>query len=66
LTGLAPCRKPALLAIGTLYVLLFVGFATIPKRLSPLDTVATVDVQRYLGRWYEIANGAYTQVKAVA
>jgi len=47
--------KPALITIGTLSVLLLGGCASIPEGLGPLDTVAAVDVQRYLGRWYEIA-----------
>ncbi len=29
--------------------------ATVPKGLAPLAVVETVDLQRYLGRWYEIA-----------
>lgn len=47
--------KPAFMAIGTLSMLLLGGCASIPEGFGPLDTVATVDVQRYLGRWYEIA-----------
>jgi apolipoprotein D and lipocalin family protein len=34
----------------------FVGAAgAAPKAARPLDTVGALDVQRYLGRWYEIA-----------
>lgn len=31
------------------------GCASVPAGMQPLDTVDQVDVQRYLGRWYEIA-----------
>ncbi len=31
------------------------GCASIPSGMQPLDVVDTVDVQKYLGRWYEIA-----------
>ena len=31
------------------------GCASVPGGAQPLDTVDSVDVQRYLGRWYEIA-----------
>jgi apolipoprotein D and lipocalin family protein len=31
------------------------GCATVPAGRQPLDTVDAVDVNRYLGRWYEIA-----------
>jgi apolipoprotein D and lipocalin family protein len=48
-------KTPYLLAIGTLTLLLVGGCASNPKGLGPLDTVAAVDIQRYLGRWYEIA-----------
>lgn len=35
--------------------LLFVGCVSAPKA-PPLRTVAHVDMERYLGRWYVIAN----------
>jgi apolipoprotein D and lipocalin family protein len=31
------------------------GCASIPRGLGPLAVVPTVDPQRYIGRWYEIA-----------
>ena len=31
------------------------GCASVPGGVQPLDTVDSVDVQKYLGRWYEIA-----------
>jgi apolipoprotein D and lipocalin family protein len=31
------------------------GCASVPGGVQPLDTVGSVDVQKYLGRWYEIA-----------
>ena len=33
----------------------FAGCAGVPGGAQPLDTVDSVDVQKYLGRWYEIA-----------
>jgi apolipoprotein D and lipocalin family protein len=58
-------KKPALRTIGTLPVLFLLGCAGIPKGLGPLDTVATVDVQRYLGRWYEIARFQHRFEKSI-
>ncbi len=58
-------KKPSLLAISSVSVLLFGGCAAIPKGLGPLDTVATVDVQRYLGRWYEIARFQHRFEKSI-
>jgi apolipoprotein D and lipocalin family protein len=58
-------KKSALLAFGTLPALLLVGCAAIPKGLGPLDTVAAVDVQRYLGRWYEIARFQHRFEKSI-
>ena len=31
------------------------GCASVPSGMQPLDLVDSVDVQKYLGRWYEIA-----------
>jgi apolipoprotein D and lipocalin family protein len=47
-------NRSVLFAIGTLS-LLFLGGASSAEGLGPLETVAAVDVQKYLGRWYEIA-----------
>jgi lipocalin len=58
-------EKTALLAIGTLPVLLLLGCAAIPKGLGPLKTVPAVDVQRYLGRWYEIARFQHRFEKSI-
>jgi len=57
--------KPAFMAIGTLSMLLLGGCASIPEGFGPLDTVATVDVQRYLGRWYEIARFQHRFEKSI-
>ena len=48
-------KKLPFAALATLAALLFGGCASIPEGLGPLETVPEVDVQRYLGRWYEIA-----------
>ncbi len=44
--------------LGVLLMALFAtlfGCASIPRGLGPLTVVPTVDPQRYIGRWYEIA-----------
>jgi apolipoprotein D and lipocalin family protein len=46
---------PALVALTTLG--LFTGCASVPKSLPP--TVAYVDLDRYLGRWYVISHVPY-------
>jgi apolipoprotein D and lipocalin family protein len=46
-------QYPALFAAALLLGL--AGCATVPRGLGPLRLVEGVDVQRYLGRWYEIA-----------
>jgi lipocalin len=48
-------KKTLLLSIGALSVLLLGAGASEPEGLGPLQTVAAVDIQRCLGRWYEIA-----------
>ena len=48
-------NRSSLLAIGTLSLLFLGGGASSTEGLGPLETVAAVDVQKYLGRWYEIA-----------
>lgn len=45
-----PILLPSLLAVTTLF-----GCAGTPRGLGPLKLVERLDVQRYLGRWYEIA-----------
>ena len=40
----------SLVALGTAYL-----FFTRPKIYAPLDTVPAVDLNRYAGKWYEIA-----------
>jgi apolipoprotein D and lipocalin family protein len=53
------CRRKDMrrtsLAITAALLLVLAGCASVPSGLSPLRLVDTVDVQRYLGRWYEIA-----------
>jgi apolipoprotein D and lipocalin family protein len=44
----------ALLSVSVV-ALAFFGCAGTPRGLGPLALVDTVDAQRYLGRWYEIA-----------
>jgi apolipoprotein D and lipocalin family protein len=36
-------------------LLALAGCASVPTGMRPLDTVDAVDVNRYLGRWYEVA-----------
>jgi apolipoprotein D and lipocalin family protein len=40
---------------ASVVALSFFGCASAPRGLGPLALVDTVDAQRYLGRWYEIA-----------
>jgi len=58
-------RTTTLMVIGTLSVLLVGGCASAPEGLVPLQTVAPVDVQRYLGRWYEIARFQHRFEKSI-
>ena len=58
-------NRTSLLALGTLSVLLLGGCASTPEGLGPLDTVPAVDVQRYLGRWYEIARFQHRFEKSI-
>ena len=46
-------------------VLGIIGCAGAPKGLGPLRLVETVDLQRYLGRWYEIARFQHTFEKSI-
>ena len=46
-------RLPSLAPLGLLLAL--AGCASVPSGMQPLDLVDSVDVQKYLGRWYEIA-----------
>ena len=43
------------LLISSLAALALFGRASMPRGLGPLQLVESVDTQRYLGRWYEIA-----------
>jgi lipocalin len=43
------------LLVSSLTALALFGCAGIPRGLGPLRLVQDVDIQRYLGRWYEIA-----------
>ena len=43
------------LAVLAVVILLSGCASTPPKGMEPVDLVDTVDVDRYLGRWYEIA-----------
>jgi apolipoprotein D and lipocalin family protein len=48
--------KSRVLSLVALALLLgLAGCASVPAGTQPLDVVDRVDVQRYLGRWYEIA-----------
>ena len=44
------------LAFSALLMALAAGCSSTPDDRKPVATVAQVDLQRYLGRWYEIAN----------
>ena len=57
--------KPALLAFGALALLLLGACASLPEGLGPLQTVPAVDVQKYLGRWYEIARFQHRFEKSI-
>jgi len=46
-------RLSSLAPLALLFAL--AGCASVPAGMQPLDTVNQVDVQKYLGRWYEIA-----------
>jgi apolipoprotein D and lipocalin family protein len=58
-------KKAVLLSFSSLSALLLIGCASMPEGLGPLDTVASVDVQRYLGRWYEIARFQHRFEKSI-
>ena len=47
-------KASVLVALPVIMAALF-GCTTIPHGLGPLQLVDKVDVQKYLGRWYEIA-----------
>jgi apolipoprotein D and lipocalin family protein len=55
----------ALVALGTFSLLLLAGCASTPPGRGRLITVAPVDVQRYLGRWYEIARFQHRFEKSI-
>jgi apolipoprotein D and lipocalin family protein len=50
------CRAKHWLAVGAGLALAMFGCAPPGKGLPPLQTVAKVDLQRYVGTWYEIAS----------
>jgi apolipoprotein D and lipocalin family protein len=58
-------NRTMLIPVGTVLVLLASGCASVPEGLGPLQTVAPVDVQRYLGRWYEIARYQHRFEKSI-
>jgi apolipoprotein D and lipocalin family protein len=58
-------KKTSLLATGALSLLVLGGCASVPAGLGPLETVPTVDVRRYLGRWYEIARFQHRFEKSI-
>jgi len=42
--------------LASLAIIFFISCATVPAREDPkLEVVSDVDINRYLGRWYEIA-----------
>jgi apolipoprotein D and lipocalin family protein len=47
-------HTPARLVIVALSVAI-AGCGMLPENSVPLETVASVDIQRYMGKWYEIA-----------
>jgi apolipoprotein D and lipocalin family protein len=55
---------PALLAVSAV-MLAFFGCASMPRGLGSLTLVNTVDAQKYLGRWYEIARFQHGFEKAI-
>jgi apolipoprotein D and lipocalin family protein len=56
-------RKAILVATAVLLAL--AGCASVPAGVQPLRTVDTVDVQKYLGRWYEIARFQHSFEKTI-
>jgi apolipoprotein D and lipocalin family protein len=58
-------KEPSLLALGVLSALLLGGGAVLAEGPGPLETVPAVDVQRYLGRWYEIARFQHRFEKSI-
>jgi apolipoprotein D and lipocalin family protein len=52
--------------LSSMAVLAIVGCAGIPRGLGPLRLVDTIDLQRYLGRWYEIARFQHSFEKSLA
>jgi apolipoprotein D and lipocalin family protein len=41
------------------------GCTSVPSGAQPLDTVDSVDVQKYLGRWYEVARFQHGLEKSI-
>jgi len=51
----AAMKKPLPVLASSFVVLALFGCAGAPRGLGPLKLVDSLDVQKYLGRWYEIA-----------
>jgi apolipoprotein D and lipocalin family protein len=46
-------------------LLALAGCASVPSGMQPLDLVDSVDVQKYLGRWYEVARFQHSFEKSI-
>lgn len=57
-------RTPTLALVAALAAVL-TSCSSVPAGLTPLETVPEVDVERYLGRWYEIARYQHSFEKAI-
>jgi len=57
-------KYAALLSMSVVALVLF-GCAGIPRGLGPLTLVDTLDAQRFLGRWYEIARFPHSFEKSI-
>ncbi len=61
-----PLSSSKVSALLSFTVVLLAACASVPRGLEPLATVPEVDVDRYLGRWYEIARYQHSFEKAIA
>jgi apolipoprotein D and lipocalin family protein len=50
---------------SSIAVLAILGCAGIPRGMGPLRLVEKIDIERYLGRWYEIARFQHSFEKSV-
>ena len=57
-------RNPTLALSAALAVILS-SCSSVPAGLAPLETVPEVNVERYLGRWYEIARYQHSFEKTI-